>query len=280
MLSQHTSTINCLEFTKDNTHLITGTADGTIAITRIGNWQVEKLWEKAHKGAAILDVAVHPSGKLMLSLASDCSLRTWNLIKGRQAYVVNLNSKSKDPKSLQKIVWSPNGERFMLFGGKFTEIWSIETGGILSFVEHSSKVVSGVWVKEKKIIVGYENGKLGIVNSESGDVKTVEAHESRVRSLNKLKKWFVTASSAGEIKVWDTKFNELAKIDCGCRITCMCLVDPIDVKTEKVEEEEEVQEESVVEQVELKSKKKKVSVSIDDEDNTVKKKKKKNKLLN
>ena len=37
-------------------------------------------------------LAVHPSGKLALSVSKDKSLRTWNLIKGRKAYITNIKT--------------------------------------------------------------------------------------------------------------------------------------------------------------------------------------------
>lgn len=35
-------------------------------------------------------LAVHPSGKMALSVGKDHTLRTWNLVKGRPAYTTNL----------------------------------------------------------------------------------------------------------------------------------------------------------------------------------------------
>lgn len=108
MLTHHNSTVNCMAFTNDGSHLISASADGALCFVRVGNWQLEKVFDKAHKGGpSILDLAVHPSGKLLLTLASDGSLCTWNLIKGRKAYVTNLNSKSADARSLNFIKWSP-----------------------------------------------------------------------------------------------------------------------------------------------------------------------------
>lgn len=107
MLTHHNGTVSCLQFTDNCSHLISGSQDGVLSIIRTGSWQVEKLWENAHKGSAIIDMALHSSGKLLLTLGADCTLRTWNLVKGRQAYAINLNSKCKDPKNLQQIEWSP-----------------------------------------------------------------------------------------------------------------------------------------------------------------------------
>lgn len=40
--------------------------------------------------SAVTSLSVHPSGKLALSVGTDATLRTWNLVKGRQAYATNL----------------------------------------------------------------------------------------------------------------------------------------------------------------------------------------------
>jgi protein MAK11 len=43
-------TVNCLSFSPDGSHLLSGSEDGSIAIFRTGSWQLEKLFSKAHKG--------------------------------------------------------------------------------------------------------------------------------------------------------------------------------------------------------------------------------------
>ena len=66
----------------DKRHLVTGSEDNMICIVKAtGSWNVEKTLAK-HQGA-VTDLAVHPSGKMMLSIGEDNKLITWNLIKGR-----------------------------------------------------------------------------------------------------------------------------------------------------------------------------------------------------
>nr|CAH7759216.1 unnamed protein product [Callosobruchus chinensis] len=103
MLTHHNATVNAVQFTANGSHVLSGSADGVLSIIKTGNWKLEKIWDKAHKGDPILDIAVHPTGKLALSLGQDYALRTWNLVKGRQAYAINLSTKSKDFRSLEKI---------------------------------------------------------------------------------------------------------------------------------------------------------------------------------
>lgn len=266
MLNHHNATVNCVQFTNNCSHLISGSSDGELAIVRVGSWQLEKIWGKAHKGSAVLDIAVHSSGKLALTIGSDCSLRTWNLVKGRQAYVINLNSKSKDARSLDKIVWADDGIRFILSGGKYTEIWNIETGGILKVIEHNEKVCSCIWVSENQIVVGYEDGQMALVEINECTKNTQKAHNGRVKALVKHSKWIISASSTGEIKVWNSELQELSKYDTGCRITCLTVA----ASTVKIKQEEQDGEilEEVEEETKAKSlKKSSVIVEVEDSDN-------------
>lgn len=50
VLMNHDGTINAVAFTHSGTHLLTGSEDGSIIVTRTGNWQIEKKWKKAHGG--------------------------------------------------------------------------------------------------------------------------------------------------------------------------------------------------------------------------------------
>lgn len=41
--------------------------------------------------SGVNSIAIHPSSKLALTLGQNKTLRTWNLIKGRPAYISNLS---------------------------------------------------------------------------------------------------------------------------------------------------------------------------------------------
>ncbi|KAK9887030.1 hypothetical protein WA026_019956 [Henosepilachna vigintioctopunctata] len=238
MLVHHDSAVTSLQFTNKHTHLISGSSDGVLAITRVGNWTLEKKWDKAHKGSSILDIALHPSGKLALTIGGDNTLRTWNLIKGRQAYAINLNTKSKDSKTLERIIWSPNGTNFILYGGKYTEIWSIETGGMLKFIAYDEKVTSCIWLNVDKLIVGHENGQLSLVNINDASKILKDAHNARIKAIAKYNNWIVSIASDGKFKVWSENLDELIEQSTGCRPTCLCIVPTLQIKKESSDEEE------------------------------------------
>lgn len=257
-LDHHNGTVNCLQFTKGASHLITGGADGILAIVRTGSWQLEKIWDKAHKGGAIIDIAIHSSGKLALTLGGDCTLRTWNLIKGRQAFAVNLNTKSSDPKSLQQIKWAPDGVLFALIGGKYSEIWSIETGGIFKSISHEERVTCCAWMSPTSLVIGYETGQIGIIDIKTAAIKLKKGHNSRIKSVDTCRGYLITASSSGEVKIWNEKFKEVTTFNTGCRLTCQCILDEIKMEHKQKIKPVEVnssQKESSKESVEIAKKK-------------------------
>lgn len=79
--------VTCLEFYK-HTHLLSGSDDGTVCVWNARTWNCDKTLV-AHKGGVTV-LSVHPSGKLALTAGKDRALKTWNLIKGRTAYVTNI----------------------------------------------------------------------------------------------------------------------------------------------------------------------------------------------
>ena len=248
-LMHHNSTVNCVAFTPDASHLFTCSDDGTIAAIRCGNWQVEKHWRTPHKGLAVNTLAIHPTGKIALSTGADGILRTWNLVKGRQAYATNLAPRLKlDAANVTVLKWSPNGEKYLLAVNQRIDVYSVELAGIDSEITLDSKIICVEFLRDDLIAVGLENGQIKLYDLEKS-VATVEAvaHDIRVKCMAFKGDLLVTASSSGEIKLWrygKYKLDMLQRVNCGARITCLSLAMPckslVDDKEVKSEEEEEV----------------------------------------
>lgn len=62
-------------------HLISASEDGTICIFHTRDWVLLRSL-KGHKGR-VNSVAVHPSGKVALSVGKDRTLRMWDLMRGK-----------------------------------------------------------------------------------------------------------------------------------------------------------------------------------------------------
>lgn len=267
-LMHHTDTVNCIAFTPEASHIFTCSNDGTIAAVRCGNWQVEKHWLKPHKGLAVNTLAIHPTGKMALSTGADGTLRTWNLVKGRQAYAINLMPRLKlDAKNITVLKWSPNGEKYLLAVNQKIDVYSVELAGIDNEIKFDAKIVCIEFLSDNLIAVGLENGQIKFYDLDKS-VQTMEAvaHDIRVKCMAFRKDLLVTASSSGEIKLWRYSRNKLQllqSVNCGARITCLSLAELCKTHVQndevKLEEEQEVKKKQ---QFRLRQ-----EVVIEDEDN-------------
>ena len=119
-LNSHSGTITDLKFLRS--YLFSSSEDGNICIWNTSNWNCEKIL-RGHKGPAT-SIDVHSSGKLLISVSKDKTLRTWNLIKGRCAYIINL----KD--SAHQVLWSPTCIYFALVFENRIDVYDLSTGAI------------------------------------------------------------------------------------------------------------------------------------------------------
>lgn len=245
VLMNHDGTINTAAFTSSGTHLLTGSDDGNIIVTRTGNWQIEKIWKKAHGGQPVTAIAVHPSDKLALSIGGDKTLRTWNLVKGRPAFTINLSSKGISMPT--EIKFSPGGDRFSLIYQQCVDVWTISKAGVEKHITCNSKPTSVQWVTDDKFYVGLENGNVIVLNVSDSQALTYQAHKQRVKCLYYENEMLYSVSSAGELKVWseiDSKLSEICSANAGCRLTCITLnkQNHLIKKEDKSDNEEENEE--------------------------------------
>lgn len=243
-LSSHTGTINVLEFWRSS-YLFSASDDGNIGVWNAKTWQCEKTL-RGHK-EAINGMSVHSSGKLLLSVSKDKTLRTWNLIKGRCAYIINLKEVA------QQVLWSPSYANFAVVFDRRVDIYDLATGGVVHsigqshfdkkimkivFIDVSSTfcyLVSKIWHKffltslqDSKLIIAGDCNFLLIYDIEKKAViKQFTAHENRIKDLawvslrnlgdelidqtkvDENDKWLVTISSDGFIKVWEFNFSKV-----------------------------------------------------------------------
>ncbi|XP_023296374.2 p21-activated protein kinase-interacting protein 1-like [Lucilia cuprina] len=230
ILLSHEGTVNALSFTPDGTHLLTGGEDGRMIATRLKTWFVDATWKKAHNGAAVTHISCHPSGKLALSLGSDLVLRTWNLVKGRVAYKTNLKSRNTLGAQPDCLAWSPTGDYFTITGQRVIEFWSIKTADVVRSHKTKSKPICLTWITDDSCLVGLEDGKILWLSTDSEEEKEIVAHNARVKAMCVFKQNLVSASSSGEIKLWQInenkqKLKELATTNIGCRPTCIIILD-------------------------------------------------------
>lgn len=231
LIEDHVGTITDLQHHKR--YILSAAEDGKICVYREGEWNcVKKLL--GHK-SSINSLAIHPTGKIAISVGMDNSLITWNLIKGRKAFESRL-------KSIGFIVkWSIDGQKYIVAGDRKIDVYLVETAQACHSHNFDSGINDMLVIDKSLIFVGLENGNVAVYNFDSGEtLQQWEAHDSRVRAMkllptlpnNKASKssnyYLVTCSSDGWLKVWllqKDNLSEAAKCisskNSHCRITCL-----------------------------------------------------------
>ena len=200
--SQH-----CLAFFHDS-HLLSGGEDGELCIWRASDWEC-LLRMKGHK-ATINAVAIHPSGKLALSVAADSKLMLWNLTTGKCNYTSAL------PEQARMLSWSLDGESYAYEGRTSISIYGLRSGALVHSLPHeTSAPIAMAFLSAEHLVSGDERGALRVWDLGSGQcVHTVEhAHARRIKALAAVPvesdgasgapaAAFASASTDGTISVW------------------------------------------------------------------------------
>lgn len=236
---------------------------------------------KPHKGLSVDTLAVHPTGKIAMTTGHDGVLRTWNLIKGRQAYATNLVPKWKlEAKNISVLKWNSSGDSFLIAANTKLNIYSVETAGVEEELSFDSKIVCAEYLNDEFFAVGLSDGTICIYDLENKTTSSIQAHDARVKCMAVNGEMLVSGSSSGEIKLWlfeDNKLTFVNKINCNCRVSCLTLTTCLNLKKkeDKVNVNEKVLE-NVTKKLRLKQQ---VIIQEDDiEEITSKKSKKKRKV--
>ncbi|KAG0720321.1 p21-activated protein kinase-interacting protein 1-like [Chionoecetes opilio] len=226
IVMEHHGTVSSLAF-HGTTHLFSAAEDGNICIYKHGKWQCEKTL-RGHRGG-VVGLAVHPSGRMALSVGRDNTLRTWNLIKGRKAYITKLKE------AADAVYWSPQGTQYLLVKGSCVDVYEVATGRVEHSIDFKEHISSLTFVTDDIIAVGGEGRNICLYDIATKiEMGQWSAHASRVKCLCTIpgmaaeELWLVSASSDGVIKIWglellslNTKPKLLGEVNTTCRIICM-----------------------------------------------------------
>jgi len=221
-LYEHTGTITALAFHKKQ-HMFSGSEDGSICIWRCKDWE---MLTSLKAQEPVVDIALHPSGRMLIATYKNRMVRLWDLLKGRCSW------KKHVPAIGSQVVWaaSPKTE-FAVVTGK--NVLCYMDGDIQHTMEHQSVVQSVAYVEDMQILVtGTAEGRIHIWScSEGVCTASVAAHQSRIRSvlIHDLEgvTYMVSADTEGILKMWEIVSPKLLRIvqetDLDSRITSLCI---------------------------------------------------------
>ncbi|KAM9308297.1 p21-activated protein kinase-interacting protein 1 [Gastrophryne carolinensis] len=224
VLLHHNGTITSLEF-HGNTHLLSGAEDGLICVWNTKKWECQRTF-KAHKGQ-VLSLSVHPSGKLALSVGTDKTLRTWNLIEGRSAFIKNIKQNA------HLVQWSPSGEKYIVVIQNKADVYKLETASVIGTISNPVRISAIQFITDAFLAVAGDDEHIRIYDVESQKcLCAFKAHETRVKNLYFFKRKdslvLSSSSSDGYVKLWKMNLDKLSstpsllcEVSTSARLTCL-----------------------------------------------------------
>ncbi|THV02558.1 WD40 repeat-like protein [Dendrothele bispora CBS 962.96] len=192
-LMHHEGSITSLFF-PSRSHLISASEDGTLCLFHARDWAVLRIL-KGHK-ARVNSVAVHPSGKVALSVGKDRTLRMWDLMRGKGVASTKLGKEG------EVVRWSTDGSLFIVQTGSSIDIYNTAMS-LLHTINHPSRIqditfCAPVGSKEEILLVGAEDKKVSVYTVPSSVdqepdplnppkvIAEMIGHSSRIKAIQTL----------------------------------------------------------------------------------------------
>jgi protein MAK11 len=201
-LLHHSGAVTCLQFFRKS-HLITASEDGTISLIRTSDWEVLKTLT-GHK-YSVNSLDVHPSGKAMLSVGKEGTLKCWDLERGLCAYSMKL------PAPAELVKWSDDGSKYAILMDRIVQVNQLEKGKTVGEITSSVRVNSILFTtfyNESVLLLGFENATIGIYSLDGNKILSWNTHDgSRVKSMDiytdDYLQILVNISSNGKVNLWN-----------------------------------------------------------------------------
>ncbi|CAL1540855.1 unnamed protein product [Lymnaea stagnalis] len=230
-LFEHTGTVNCLTF-YGTSHMFSASEDGNICMWKSKNWEMLRTL-KGHK-SHVMSIAVHPSGKLGLSVGSDKSFLTWDLVTGKMAFQRRLKELA------QIVLFTNSGDHYILVYQRKIEVCSLEDTSTVKEIPLAWRINSVCFIEGNLIAVGGDDRNVIIFDVLSGkQVLSLDCAKpgdktfnSRVRSVcvvnNEEDKLVVAGTAIGNIMMFKVSLKESQEVvelvlfyETRVRVTCL-----------------------------------------------------------
>ncbi|KAK7304704.1 hypothetical protein VNO77_42590 [Canavalia gladiata] len=236
-LNHHSATVTALSFYAPPhlsfpRNLVSADAAGSLSIFDADGF-VHLKSLSVHRNA-VNDLALHPSGKLALTVGRDECLAIVNLVRGRRSFCCRLG------KEASLVRFDAAGDRFFMATEEKVSVHEAEDARLLLELECSKRVLCAAPARNGLLYTGGEDRNITAWDVKSGKAaySLEEAHNTRVKGIVVLTDsdgatgdddpyLLASASSDGIIRVWDVRMaatekpNPLAECKTQSRLTCL-----------------------------------------------------------
>lgn len=265
-LLSHQGTITTLKFSQEGASeasensdksgkwLLSGSEDGKIIIWRTKDWETFGIL-KGHQGK-VNDLAIHPTGRVAISVSEDQTIRLWNLMTAKKAAVLKIKGRVHLGQCGEFVRWSADGNYFVV--GMLNQMLIYETSSakiIRKIKFNSTLMCMDILNIEGKhtLVTGHGNGSIDFYDfeekvlpaKESESEQTVwdstadtmepdfvlRGHTNRIKGITYIKNpetldipYLISVSSDGKIVVWNILSDvrdQVAVYDSGERLNCV-----------------------------------------------------------
>eukprot|EP00768_Dysnectes_brevis_P006924 gnl/Dysnectes_brevis/564_a622_2755.p1 GENE.gnl/Dysnectes_brevis/564_a622_2755~~gnl/Dysnectes_brevis/564_a622_2755.p1 ORF type:complete len:405 (+),score=130.96 gnl/Dysnectes_brevis/564_a622_2755:34-1248(+) len=204
-LPDHTDSITCTGFSHDGSRAITAGLDGKVMVWDVATGAL--LCTAEGPGDGIEWMRIHPKHDVVLVGAMDGSVWMWQFPKtspGESSFLMCVTHDG--PVTCGS--FTPNGKLIITGSADGSlRIWSPVDGSMLKRLDLGRSVTCVQTYGKKKglSIVGMEDGRLCMVNNESGRLlHTIRVHKESVEGVIMLdKKWCASLSIDGTVNILD-----------------------------------------------------------------------------
>ena len=258
-IDHHSATVSGLAITADGAHVLScadGESDSSICIWRTSDWEPLRSIPSAHS-RGVTSLALHPSGRVAVSLGRDGKLKMWDLTKAK------LVCSSAAPSMASSLAWDSAGAFFVV--GAASSVVVHHMGSTSKTIEMSYSVTSVTSVGAGLIAAGCVNGIVVVWNvAEEKCIVTLDGHKARVKAMcwigNKTELFecgccvdvdvdacagvLVTTSTDGLVSLWNcSNWKLITSKDLHSRINCVtCSVVNGDLPEEPIDDDDDDEE--------------------------------------
>ncbi|KAI9303719.1 WD40-repeat-containing domain protein [Cunninghamella echinulata] len=213
-------------------YMFSASEDHNICLWRTKDWEYIKTL-KGHKGK-VNSFAIHPTGKIALSVSSDRTVIVWNLMTAKKASMTKLYDEGL------KVLWNEKGDQYAILFDRNIKIYNVSDAQVSKTFEHRSKFHDMCFITmngQEYLISGHEDKTIRLWDIENDiTIELPNCHQTRIKTVSSINsegcQVLVSTSSDGYIKCWnlddiiDKKGKDVQPIgeyNTKSRITCCTL---------------------------------------------------------